>query len=68
MSLRAFHLFFVAMSTVLAFGVGLWGVRTFASEGDPTNAVLGVTSFILCLVLVVYGIKVRNKLKHMTRA
>jgi hypothetical protein len=67
MSLRAFHLFFISISILLAFGFGIWGVRSFSTGGDTTNMFMGVGSFILGAGLIIYGIKVRRKLKQVTQ-
>ncbi len=63
MSLKAFHLIFVAASALLAFGFGAWGVDAYASRGEGGSLVLGILSFLFGSALVVYGIRVRTKLK-----
>ena len=66
MSLRIFHLFFISISVLLAFGFGIWGVRSFSTGGDPMNMFMGAGSFVLGVALIIYGIKVRRKLKQVT--
>lgn len=65
MSLKAFHLFFVGASILLALGVGAWGLRSYASGGGAGHLVLGVAGLLGGGVLVVYGARVRQKLKEL---
>lgn len=62
MSLRAFHILFIAVSTLLAAGTGAWGVQAFVAEGSRGGLVYGVLSLLMVPVLVVYGVRVRRKL------
>ena len=63
MSLKAFHLLFVAASAILAFGFGAWGIDAYASRGEGGSLVLGILSLLFGSALVVYGVRVRTKLK-----
>lgn len=63
MSLKWFHLLFIAVSTLLALGFAVWAVVSYAEAGDTTLLILGVLSFAGAAGLVVYGVKVRKKLK-----
>lgn len=65
MSLKTFHLFFIALSTLLAFCFGAWGIQEFVSQDDVSNLVLGAGSIVVGGALVVYGTRVREKLKHL---
>ena len=67
MSLKAFHLFFVSASAVLAFGFAAWAVEANIHRGDSTDLVLGILSFLVGVLLVVYGVKVKKKLKEVSR-
>ncbi len=58
LSLRSFHLFFVAASVLLSAWVGVWGVQ----NGDLT---LGLLFVALGVVLLVYGLRVRKKLREL---
>ena len=58
MSLKAFHIVFIVVSSLLAFSLGAWGVKTGLS---PTVAILGFGSGA---ALVCYGIWFWRKLKH----
>jgi len=65
MSLASFHIFFIVVSTLAALGAGVWGVGTWAAaDGDAISALLlGVLSLATVPVLVVYGVRVRAKLR-----
>ena len=65
MSLKAFHIFFIVVSTALALGFGVWATRDFAASGNRTNLALGVGSFVASAVLVRYGLWFLRKHKKM---
>ena len=66
MSLATFHVFFIAVSTLVALGAGVWGVSTYGSEDSVSALVFGLLSLASVPVLVVYGVKVRAKLKSLS--
>jgi hypothetical protein len=55
MSLKAFHLLFVAVSTLLAAGFGVWAVMEYRGTGDVVALACGVGSLVGAVLLVVYG-------------
>ena len=63
MSLKAFHIFFVVVSTALCIGFGAWAVRDFARSGDGLYLALGVGSFLGSGALAYYGVWFLRKLK-----
>ena len=63
MSLKAFHIFFIVMSTALCVGVGVWATHDFTRSGSSAQLALGVGSFIGSGVLVCYGVWFLRKLK-----
>ncbi len=64
MSLKAFHIVFIILSTALAVGLGVWATRDFTQSGSWVHLCLGVGSFIGSIVLVYYGVWFLRKLKH----
>jgi hypothetical protein len=64
MSLKAFHIFFIIASTLLALGFGVWAVDDFGQSGSWVHLGLGVGSFIASGGLVWYGLWFLRKLKH----
>ena len=66
MSLKAFHIVFITVSTVLAVGFGLWSLRNyFAGEGG-LNLVFGIGSLLAGGALIVYGKYFLKKLKKVS--
>ena len=56
MNLKAFHLFFIAISVVLAAFVATWGV----SQGSTAAAGLSVAGAV---ALIVYGMAFQRKMR-----
>ena len=67
MSLRAFHIFFIAVSVLMSLRVGGWGVREFLQQGSRGGLALGVSCFVLGFVLVIYGLRIYRKLQALER-
>ena len=63
LSLRSFHLFFIAVSVLLAAWVGVWGVQSYLATRSVSDLALGVVFFVLGFVLLLYGRRVRRKLR-----
>jgi len=55
MNLRAFHIVFIVLSTLLAFGFGVWclGFRPQGANGVYLG--MGIVSFVVGLGLAAYG-------------
>ena len=66
MSLKAFHIFFIILSTLLAVAFGVWAVKDFGRSGSWVHLALGVGSFIMSVMLVWYGVWFLRKLKHVS--
>ncbi len=63
MSLKAFHIVFIATSTLLAAGLGLRCLRSFSEERAVTQLGLGFMAFAAAIGLVVYGLRFLKKFK-----
>ena len=64
MSLRAFHIVFIALSTLLTVGFGAWCFKVDLSADERAGYMaLGVTSFVAGALLLVYGSWFLRKLK-----
>lgn len=63
MSLKAFHILFITLSTLLAFGFGIWSLKSYSADNDTKLMVLGIASFIVAVALIVYGVRFLQKLK-----
>lgn len=64
MSLKAFHIFFIATSILLAVGFGVWEILAFTESGKALQLMIGIASFLAAGGLVVYGVRFLKKLKH----
>lgn len=61
MSLKAFHIFFIIISTIVAFGFGVW---VFMQE-NGYHFGFGILSLLAGVSLIIYGIKVFKKFKEL---
>ena len=57
MSLKAFHVVFVAASILLGVGVGGWGIHQYSTKGNVGLLVMGI-------VLIIYGKRMLKKTKN----
>ena len=65
MSLRAFHLFFIVLSVLLAAFVAAWAVGQYRVDHAAVDAVWGVGAVVLGGGLVVYGAAFQRKTRHL---
>lgn len=63
MSLKAFHIAFVIISTLLAVGFGLWAIAQGRANEEPLALAVGVASLLGAVGLIVYGRWFLGKLK-----
>ena len=66
MSLKAFHIVFILMSTLLALGFAGWSVMAYSSGGNTVHLLAAGVSVISGAGLIVYGIRFLKKLKHVS--
>ena len=57
MSLKAFHIFFIAVSMLLGMFVGGWGVRQYMINDSVGSLALGVFFLASAVLLLAYGLK-----------
>ena len=65
MSLKIFHVVFIALSVVLSAGMGAWGMQSYLADGSMQGLVLGVLFFVTGAVLLIYGIRFWKKMKEL---
>lgn len=65
MSLKAFHIVFVVFSVALAAGLGAWCIWVDLIEGAPIYRTGAISSFIVAVALLVYGIWFYRKMKRL---
>jgi hypothetical protein len=67
MSLKAFHVLFIAASSALAFGCGAWGLKDFFSpQGRTSDLLFGLGSFGMGIGLILYERYFLKKLKRVS--
>jgi len=64
MSLKAFHIVFVVVTTILSLFVALWGIREFAQQQSNSGLLLAVVFLAAAVGLIVYGKRVYAKFKE----
>ncbi|HXG59097.1 MAG TPA: hypothetical protein VNL91_08745 [Thermoanaerobaculia bacterium] len=64
MSLRIFHIVFIIVCVAFSLFVGVWGVRRFMAERSGDALALGILFLLTGVALVVYGVKVFEKLRN----
>lgn len=64
MSLKFFHIFFITLSVVLAFGFSFWLFRNYSATGGAGTLVAAIATAICGGGLIVYGKMFLKKLKH----
>jgi hypothetical protein len=65
-SLKAFHVFFVALSVLCALLFGAWSVVDYQRTGRGGILALGVLGFAAAAALVWYGLWFLRKLKNVS--
>jgi cytochrome bd-type quinol oxidase subunit 1 len=65
MSLKAFHIVFVILSTLVAIGVGAWCVWVNLVENAPVYLAGAIASFASAVALIVYGVWFYRKMKRL---
>jgi hypothetical protein len=67
MSLKAFHILFIILATILALGFGAWAITQYSrGQASGLDLGLGIVSLILVPVLIAYGRYVLRKLKNVS--
>lgn len=66
MSLKAFHVVFIALSILLAFGFAAWELVTYRESGRLMDLLFGLGSAGAGVGLVFYGRYVLKKLRHIS--
>lgn len=64
MSLRAFHIFFIAMSVVITLGFAAWAFSGASPQPSDSLFAMAIGSGVLGAGLIVYGIYFIRKSRH----
>jgi len=65
MSLRMFHLFFIALSVMLAAFFAAWASGQYRLEHEAVYAAASVGGLAACVGLAVYGAAFRRKTRNL---
>jgi hypothetical protein len=65
MSLRAFHLLFIALSIVLAAFLAAWAVGQYRIGHDAVYLAAGGASLVSAAALAMYGVAFQRKTRNM---
>jgi hypothetical protein len=65
MSLKSFHIFFIAVSILFAAGFAYWELSAYGGDNATSELALGVIGVVSCAGLVVYLFRVVKKLKNL---
>ncbi len=65
MSLRLFHLVFIAISVVLAAFCAAWATGMYRTAHDAAYLAAGVMSAIAGVVLIAYGASFQRKMRRL---
>jgi hypothetical protein len=66
MSLKAFHIVFIAISVLLCFGTAAWLAIPNSHETTPLTIAGSILSFLGGIGLLVYGKRFLRKFKHVS--
>lgn len=66
MSLKAFHIVFIAVSVLLCFGFGIWLFLPNATESTAVSILGGILSCLVGMGLILYGRRFLRKFKHVS--
>jgi len=66
MSLKAFHIFFISLSVALALGFSVWLFQSYERSGDGWMLAGSAASLLAAAGLIVYGIRILKKLRHVS--
>lgn len=65
MSLKSFHVFFITVSMMLAFGFAVWGFQQYGEHGEGLYLLLGILSGVMGAGLILYGALFLKKINSM---
>jgi hypothetical protein len=66
MSLKTFHVIFVAASIAVSLFLGIWSFMSYQTTGSRTDLIYAVTSGLAVIALLCYGRYFLKKLKHIS--
>jgi hypothetical protein len=64
-SLKAFHVFFIALSVLMSFGVSGWNASAYSQSGGTAFLVQAIFWGVTGVGLIVYGVLFLRKYKRL---
>ena len=66
MSLRAFHLFFIAVSTILAAFVAAWAAQQYQATQAISDAAVSAGALVSGIGMAIYGAMFQRKTRNLS--
>jgi len=67
MSLKAFHIFFISLASLMSLGCGIWALKAyFAPEPRAWQLWFGIGAVLISFSLMVYGRSFLRKMKNVS--
>ncbi len=66
MSLKAFHIAFITLSSLMCFGCGAWGLAQYVRSSDVGHLLFAMAGLLGGIGLIIYGIRFLRKLKDIS--
>ena len=66
MSLRAFHLLFIALSVILAAFFGAWSIGQYRAANEAVYVLVGIASLASGVGLAIYGAAFQRKTRGLS--
>ena len=63
MSLKAVHVFFITVATLIAAGFGVWSIQQYTATGSGGDLLLTVLAVSAAISLPIYGVWFLKKMK-----
>jgi len=64
MSIKGFHLIFIAIAALFCAGFSVWALLIDDQDSSMATTIAGVITLIASIVLVIYGIYFQRKSKN----
>ena len=63
MSLKAVHVFFITVATLIAAGFGVWSIQQYTATGSGGDLLLTILAVSAAVSLPIYGVWFLKKMK-----
>jgi hypothetical protein len=66
MSLKSFHVVFIAAALVLSTAFGLWGATDYFESGDRGSLLMGILSLVVAAAIIPYSVWFLRKMRKVS--